>query len=309
MRMSTRPRYLLFMEKMRMLSRIKSAVVLALSIAPFVAFAYTSPGVPSGFVNDFAGVFEAGRRSALETQLSDFEKRTGAQIAIVTVQSLGDETVETYAVKLFEEWGIGQKGKDNGALVLLAVEDRKMRIEVGYGLEGSLTDAFTASVVRNVLTPAFKAGDFMGGLEQGVSLLMQAVESGEVAVPNSDRGRSFSGSFSSIFFIALFFIRMIFISLARTKSWWLGGVFGGIGAGVAGFIFGSLAVAGIGALILIPLGLLFDYLVSRSAGKILHKDYHMWWGSGPFGGGHGGGGGFGGFGGGRSGGGGSSGGF
>lgn len=291
--------------------KISHLIAIVFCFLPSFAFAYISPGAPTGFVNDFAGVFEAGRKNTLNQALTDFQKRTGAELAVVTINELGNETIETYAVKLFEDWGIGQKGKDNGALLLLAVGDRKMRIEVGYGLEGSLTDAFTSSVVRNVLTPAFKAGDFAGGLEQGAALLMQAVESGEPATPIKNKGASFSGSFTSLFFFALFFIRIIFISLARTKSWWLGGVFGGIGAGIAGLFLGSLAVAGFGALILIPLGLLFDYLVSRSAGKILHKDHHIWWGGGPFGGGFGGGGGggFGGFGGGRSGGGGSSGGF
>ncbi|MDZ4221762.1 MAG: TPM domain-containing protein, partial [Patescibacteria group bacterium] len=108
---------------------------------PLAAQAYVSPCSPDGFVNDFAGVISAQEEQQLEALLSEYASKTGNEIAVATVNSFGDETPETYAVRLYEEWGLGAEGRDNGALFAIAVADRLMRIEVGYGLEGDLTDA------------------------------------------------------------------------------------------------------------------------------------------------------------------------
>ncbi len=281
----------------------------AVCLLPPLALAYISPGQPAGFVNDFAGVLSVEQKLMLEQKLSNFEKQSGSELTVATVPSLGEETVEEYAVSLFKEWGIGKKSADNGVLLLVAPSDRQMRIEVGYGLEGVLTDAQAAQIIA-LMRPAFAAGDFAGGITSGVEAIT-AVISGEPLPDVPAAGfRLSSDAFLFILFIAVFIFRIFFIIFARTKSWWLGGVIGVVVAGIAGLVFSSLFYLIFGILILVPLGLLFDYLVSRTAGKVIHKDYHIWWG-GPFGGGHGGGsgGGFGGFGGGSSGGGGASGGF
>ena len=112
------------------------------------ARAYSSPGSPTGYVNDFAEILSTETRASLEELLSSTDASTSAQVAVVTIKSLDGDTIENYAEKLFQEWGIGQKGKDNGVLLLVAVDDRKVRIEVGYGLEGALTDA-ESSWIRN----------------------------------------------------------------------------------------------------------------------------------------------------------------
>src|SRR3989344_5277330 len=104
-------------------------------------FAYTSPGSPSGFVNDFAQMMSAGARAQLEQKLVQLEKDSTNEISVVTINNLDGDTIENFAVKLFQEWGIGKTKNDNGILLLIAKDDRKMRIEVGYGLEGALTDA------------------------------------------------------------------------------------------------------------------------------------------------------------------------
>lgn len=276
---------------------------------PMLAFAYSSPGQPHGFVNDFAGVLTVEQRTSLETELAVFQNDTLNEIAVVTVKNLGGDTVENFAEELFREWGIGKKGQDNGVLMLVAVDDRRMRIEVGYGLEGALTDAQSNWIINNVMKPAFRANDFSGGIGAAVSKIIDATK-GEV-VPSESSNRQGSGNGfdpSNIFFLVIFIPVWLASILGRSKSWWAGGVVGGvIGAGIGLFFgffyFGIAAIA-----VLIPLGLIFDFFVSRSYASHITQGLPLpWWiGGGRRGGGWGGGG-FGGFGGGLSGGGGSSG--
>ena len=287
-------------------------------IFPILAFAYVSPGKATGYVNDFAGVLSVADKTALEQQLIALQKQTSAQVAIAIVPTIGtDETIETYSVKLFEDWGIGQKDKDNGLLIVVASDDHLMRIEVGYGLEGAVTDAQAFAVVDKILTPAFKAGDFAGGLKQAVDVLGKAIAGDPSALPAPDAvqgnllGLLFKGS-PFLFVGILVFLQGMISAMARSKSWWLGGVFGGV-AGALVTLFAGFMVAGlISFVVLIPLGLLLDWYLSRNYAS---KPWWMrggprgpwWWGGGPGSGGFGGGGGFGGFGGGSSGGGGASG--
>lgn len=276
---------------------------------PNSAFAYTSPGKPSGFVNDFANVIPADQKASLESVLTDFRKQSGDEIAVVTIPSLGDETVETYAVKLFEEWGIGQKGKDNGVLLLVAVNDKKIRIEVGYGLEQYLTDAQSASIIKNILTPAFKQGNYGQGISDAAATMIAVLKGDPSAVPadtdNSDSSNSAGNWFIFIFLIPLWLASI----LGRTKSWWLGGVLGAIGGIVIGFIFGFIFWGIIAIPVLAVIGLIFDFIVSKAYSSRVSRGVSIpWWIGGGRGGGFGGGG-FGGFGGGRSGGGGASGGW
>ena len=133
-------------------------------LIPFVVFAYQNPGIPTGFVNDFAEMLTAEQRQSLEKKINDFEKTTGNELSVVTVSGLGGDTIENFAVKLFEDWGIGKKNKDNGVLLLIARDERQFRIEVGYGLEGALTDARSFWITQNILRPAFQKGDYYGGI-------------------------------------------------------------------------------------------------------------------------------------------------
>ena len=134
--------------------------------------AYVSPGEPTGFVNDFAGVMSESARISLNAELTQFEKDTGHEISIVTVQSLQEDVIENFAVELFAEWGIGKKGEDNGVLFLIAMEDRMMRIEVGYGLEGALTDLQSFAIIDQIAKPNFQAGDF----DQGIGLAVKEIQ-------------------------------------------------------------------------------------------------------------------------------------
>ncbi|MES3030824.1 MAG: TPM domain-containing protein [Patescibacteria group bacterium] len=265
--------------------------------------AYTSPGKPQGFVNDFAGVLSAETEAELSTALTAFTQETSMEVAVVTVPTLGDETVETYAVKLFEEWGIGDKDKDTGLLLLVAPTERKVRIEVGYGLEGYMTDAQSFLIVRNILLPAFKANDFDGGVMSAAVTILEILRGNPEAIPKEKSMNIGDLPWEVIIGFGFFGISLLGSVLGRSKSWWFGGLLGATGGVIAGIIWGFLFTGVAMIVILTILGLFFDYIASKHGGK-----------RGPFGpggffGGGGGsfGGGFGGFSGGSSGGGGSSG--
>lgn len=137
----------------------------------------------SGRVNDSAAIMPAEVRDRLEARLAAFEKETGAQIAVLTIDSLDGEVLEEYAHRVASTWQLGRKGKDDGALLLVAKSDRKMRIEVGYGLEGTLTDIATKRILDNVVRPRFRDGDFGGGIEAGVEAMLGTVAGKADAVP------------------------------------------------------------------------------------------------------------------------------
>lgn len=130
---------------------------------------------PRGYVNDFANIISDQVEYKIDGLLSSLEKLTTVQVAVVTVPSIAPYDIELYAVKLFETWGIGHKGKDNGVLLLVALKERKVRIEVGYGLEGALPDAICKQIIENYIIPYFKKGDFDHGILAGVSQIVKYV--------------------------------------------------------------------------------------------------------------------------------------
>jgi uncharacterized protein len=270
--------------------------------------AYYNPGNPSGFVNDFAGMMSGSEISGLEEKLIAFEKETSNEISVVTVNSLEGDYIENFAVELFKEWGIGKKDKDNGVLILVSREDREMRIEVGYGLEGALTDSQSFWIIEKVMKPEFRAENYYNGIDGAVNNIIKALE-GEY-VPSEDPVASTSNfNYGDFFYLFIFGILWLSSILARSKSWWAGGVIGGIIGIIITIIKGFLFFGLIAIAILIPFGLFFDFVVSKNYQKGKAKGHIPWWiggGRGGSGGGFGGGG-FGGFGGGMSGGGGASG--
>jgi len=122
---------------------------------------------PSGYVNDFAGVFKPEQRQDLEQFLAELERKTTSQVAVVTVPSLEGNEIRDFANRLFERWGIGQKGKDNGVLMVAAIQDRQAWIEVGYGLEPIIPDARAGRILDQYVIPYFKQGDYGAGLSGG----------------------------------------------------------------------------------------------------------------------------------------------
>ena len=288
--MNTRPRILPFL------------IVMMAMFLWLPALAYYSPGKPVGFVNDFASLLNAQEKASLEQKLRVYEQETNHEIALAIIPSLKGDTIENFAVKLFEEWGIGKTKADNGVLLLAALEEREVRIEVGYGLEGAVTDAESFWIIQNLIVPSFRSGSYAKGLDIAVDSLVLAASEEIVPASAPKNNQSQGGGSFVLIVIAWFFLEIIVSMLASTKSWWLGGVVGGTAAVVAGFFMTSLVVGLIAAAFFVPFGLFFDYVVSKRRAAGLPVIF--WRGHGPFGGG---GGGFGGFGGGRSGGGGSSG--
>ncbi len=128
---------------------------------------------PVGYVNDFANVLDPADRNELNRKLQNYERQTSIQVVVATVPSLQGESVEDFAQALFQEWRIGQKGKDNGVLIMHAPKERRVRIHTGYGLESDLTDLQCGEIIRNVMVPKMKAGDLSGGLAAGANAVLK----------------------------------------------------------------------------------------------------------------------------------------
>jgi len=283
--------------------------------------AYYSPGEPTAFVNDYVSLLKEDQKIALENKLRTFNEESSNEISVVIIKSLEGDTIENFSVKLFEDWGIGSAKNDNGVLLLVAFEDKKMRIEVGYGLEGALPDAIANQIINQSLKPYFQVGEYYRGIDAAVDDMAAATRNEYLAAAGAENlpASSVLRRLGSDFGLFILFIIYALISgarryLAKTKHWWPGGLWGGaIGLIIALLFFRSLLYLIALPLILAGFGLLFDYLASRvlPASKTPRRGGGIWFwpGGGNSGGGFGGfgGGGFGGFGGGSSGGGGASG--
>jgi uncharacterized protein len=147
--------------------RLSAAAFLALFCLGVAALAANFPAL-TGRIVDQANVIPVETRTALEPKLADLETKSGIQLVVATVTSLEGEEIEPYANELFRTWKLGEKTKNNGVLLLVAPNERRVRIEVGYGLEGTLTDALSKVIITNAITPRFKTGDFGGGISRGV---------------------------------------------------------------------------------------------------------------------------------------------
>ena len=139
-----------------------------------------------GFVNDYAGLMSMQGKQVVEARLAQLEKDTSAEVAVVTIKSLQGNTVEDYAVRLFEQWKIGKKSKDNGVLLLGALDERKMRIEVGYGLEPVITDGRAGRIRDDDIIPRFKKNDYEGGIVAGVDSIEKYIRDGTPPEPLED---------------------------------------------------------------------------------------------------------------------------
>jgi uncharacterized protein len=262
----------------------KAAVValpLALLVASFAFALDTSKLKPTGYVNDFAHVLDPAGKQRLENYCATVERATGAQMAIVLVDSLEDEPVDDVANRLYREWGVGKKGKDEGLLILVAVKDHKDRAEVGYGLEPVITDGDAGSVLRGV-RPILRQGNYSGALLAAAQEFGQQIaQSKGVELPDQPRSPYPRGARPAQRQVDLPWPVLVFGFFALL--WLLGRIGGGRGGGGTGFLTGMIL------------------------GNMMGRGYGggSSWGGGGFGGGSGGGG-FGGFGGGDSGGGGAS---
>jgi uncharacterized protein len=293
------------------------AILLAALLTAGLAAALDLPNRTGQPVNDFAKLLSPATTEKLNTQLIQLEKETGAALVVATVETLDGLTVEEYAVKLFEKWGIGQKDKNNGVLFLVALKERKVRIEVGYGLEPVITDGRSGSILDKYVVPALRSNDWDTGISAGVTALETLIRSGATAssLEEETEGNLLADPFFWVVVVSV--VAMSSLSfMASTKSWWLGGVFGGVAGVLLGLTIGGLGAIIISTIVAGGFGAGMDAMLSSQYQKWVRDGKPrtgmrggMWGGGFSSRGGGGRSGGFGGFGGGMSGGGGGSRGF
>lgn len=184
-----------------------------------------------GFVVDTADALDEAAEQKLEDTINALDISTGAQIGVAVIPTLDGETVDNYAVKLFEKWGIGQDKEDNGVLLVVAVKDRKMRIEVGYGLEGAIPDIRAKEITGSIIGPKLKAGDMAGGVADGVNAIMgdickeygitmDEVLAGKIADKTaSKKGADEGENGSPLLFFGLFGGIIVFLIFVVIKGW------------------------------------------------------------------------------------------
>ncbi len=162
-------------------------MMIAFALAALPAFAVEVPFL-TGRVTDNAQILSDETRKTITANLKAHEEKTTNQIAVLTVPTLEGVSIEEYATAAFNTWKLGQKGKDNGILLIVAPKDRKMRIEVGYGLEGTMTDGIAGSIIRNVMTPLFKSNDYDKGIDKGVRAMINVLEGGQAPIETGGTG-------------------------------------------------------------------------------------------------------------------------
>lgn len=293
------------------MKRVLYPVLLAISLLGLssgVVLAQTFPR-PTGFVNDFAGVLPVDGRNYLEARLQNLERSTSAELVVVTLVSLEeDATMQEYAAGLFSDWGIGKSDKDNGVLFIMSLTDREVWIEVGYGLEPVITDGRAGRILDNEVIPSFQDGDYEEGITAGVTVLEEYIRNGvppSLIEENPIQGLidNFSLPEPLVIFIGIITIYILGY-MARTKSIWLGGIWGFILGLLLGLGFGKLWLIILLPVVLGIFGTLLDIVLSRNYKALSSSGRSTgWYASG--GGFSSGGSGFGGFGGGSSGGGGA----
>lgn len=249
------------------------------------------------YVNDYANIIDDSVEQELNTKLYNYFASTTHQIVVVTVNNMDGDYIENYSIKLAEKIKAGSEKNDNGVIFLVSKDDKKLRIEVGYGLEGVLTDAKSANIIRNIITPEFKNENYTQGIKNGTEEIIKITSDENYS--KSLEGKEVNNLFFKflnktpfevfvlIFLFGFTILQWIISVLARTKSWWLGGVFGFIISCILYFaLFASLFV-----FLITILGFVFDYFISKNykehAQKLKDGPPDWWAGGSNFGGGGG----------------------
>lgn len=233
-----------------------------LALAGFSAMSQGETPVPprAARVTDLTQTLSPAQQQALEQKLAALEAQKGSQLVVLIVPSTAPETIEQYAIRVAEAWKIGRKGIDDGVILLVAKTDRFLRIEVGYGLEGAIPDLAAKRIIEEFITPRFRAGDFYGGIDQGVERLIGLIN-GEALPPPAPSRWVDVNSFENFFPLALF---LIFVVGGALRA-----IFGRLlGAGIASVVVGIGAWLLIGSLIaaLIAGALAFFFILSGISG-------------------------------------------
>ncbi len=281
---------------------VKILVLAVLLLAATLSRAEVAIPLLKSHVTDLTATLSVGEATQLDQKLAAFEKAKGSQIAVLIVPSTHPETIEQYALRVAETWKLGRKGIDDGVLLLVAKNDRALRIEVGYGVEGAVPDAMAKRIIAEIIVPQFKAGNFVTGINAGIDGILSLLKGESLPLPSTKNN---PGNSSGMHFLLDNFIPILigFIVLGRMLQTLLGRLVGAaitsIGVGFIGWLFFSSVVAAI----LIAVVVFFISLFQSSSSGI-YRNGRNWpdngfrnggFGSGGSGGGFsGGGGGFGG---------------
>lgn len=206
------------------------------------------PAVPAltARVMDLTGTLASERRAALEAKLAAIERSKGSQIAVLIVPTVQPGSIEQYALRVVESWKLGRQGVDDGALLLVAKDDRKLRIEVGYGLEGALNDATAKRIISEVISPRFRRGDFAGGIDAGVDAMIQVIRGEALPTPHPEGGRRADGEdrFETLLFIGFILVFVVGGILRAILGRFLAAGVVGVSAGViASLLVSSILIA------------------------------------------------------------------
>ena len=201
-------------------------------------------------VTDLSGTLSADQRVQLTGKLAAFEAQKGAQIAVLLVPTVKPEAIEQYSIRVAEAWKLGRKGMDDGVLLLIAKQDKKLRIEVGYGLEGALNDATAKRIISETITPRFKQGDFYGGIDAGLDVIIKVVGGEALPLPGkvTNTGSALSGisdQLETLFFVGFILVFVVGGVLRAIFGRFLSaGIIGGVAGVLASLIISSLFMAG-----------------------------------------------------------------
>lgn len=283
MKFPPHPRWILVLRRPSSKAWLTSLIaVLWLLCAPWAAAEVAVPPLKAR-VTDLTGTLQPGQQAALEQTLQAFENRKGSQIAVLIVPTTQPETVEQYAIRVAEAWKLGRKGVDDGVLLLIARNDRALRIEVGYGLEGAIPDAVAKHIVSEIITPHFKQDDYYGGIRAGIERIIKVIAGEPLPEKKSSRSKGEGGSGD---WLAIGFVLAVVLGGAMRAL--LGPFVGGLVAGsvavvVAWLLFASLLMALVAGLLVF----LFT-LLGRHGGGGWSSGGGGGFGGGGFGGGGGG---------------------
>lgn len=200
-------------------------------------------------VTDLTGTLSEAQRQSLENRLAAFEREKGAQVGVLLVPTVRPESIEQYGIRVAEAWKLGRKGVDDGLILLVAKNDREVRIEVGYGLEGAVPDVVAKRIIEESIVPRFRAGDMAGGIGAGVERLLAVIGGESLPAPTADHG---GGDLNVDLLFPIFMVAVVAGNVLRALFGRLlaAGACGGVAAVVAGFMGASLfGVAGIGIVV------------------------------------------------------------
>lgn len=266
--------------------------IAGLCLAAFVAFAAAAPAVAQSLlpvpalaarVTDLAGTLTNAERNALEQKLAAFEARKGAQVAVLIVPTTRPEEIEQYSIRVVDAWKLGREKPDDGALLLVAMQDRALRIEVGRGLEGALTDLVANRIIDEAITPRFRAGDFAGGINAGVDRMIQVIDGEPLPEPEQhwDDAQGVASLLPILFMVVLVGSTILRALFGRALgSLATGGVAGGLAWWVTQLLGVSIGVGLVGLVLSLVLGF-------GGGGRWSSGPRHGGWTTGGWGGGGG----------------------